>query len=101
MPINPNLPADGIAASKAELRANLLAAKDGVEGDDVTNTGTTPVTITNANLGTDPFDAMDYSFKHNNASAVAVTLGTGVPKKKTVMVTSSALGWSTCKRRIC
>lgn len=88
MPINPNLPADGVAASKADLRANLQAAKDGIEGAAGTSTDSTPITIDQADFG----DSMDFLQVHDSASAVDLTLGTGVPAKNTVHVIQLSSG---------
>lgn len=91
MPIDPTKPADGVAAVKGDLRANLQAAKEGIEGDTDTNTGTS-ATITNTQFGANG-DSQDYLFIHNHATnACDLTLGTGVPVGKSVHVFQADAG---------
>jgi hypothetical protein len=82
MPIDPTKPADGVPASKSELRANLQAALDGIGGGGGSANTNTSITINAASFG----DSMDYFLICTATSAVAVTLAADVPTKKTLHV---------------
>lgn len=88
MPIDPTKPVDGVPAEKADLRASLQAAKDGVEGAHAISTDGTAITIDETDFG----DSMDFLQIHDSSSAVNLTLGTGVATKKTFHVVQKGSG---------
>ena len=75
MPIDPTKPEDGVPADKADLRANLQAAQDGVQGAGQIFTTGSPFTIDDTDFG----DSWDYFFVWNASGDANVTLATGVP----------------------
>lgn len=88
MPINPDLPLDDISAEKQDLRDNLQAAKDGIEGVGGIVTSGSPFTINATSFG----DSMDYWLPWNAATTASVTLATGVAVRKTFHCTRLGAG---------
>lgn len=79
MPIDPTLPLDNVAAQKGDLRANLQAAKDGIEAAVTTNSGTA-ITVNAASFGDHQF----IKILCTGATAITVTLANNVPAGKAV-----------------
>ena len=87
MPIDATKPLDGVAASKADLRANLQAAKTGIEAGVSSNSGTA-ITINAASFG----DRQYLKVLCTAATAIAVTLANDGPVGKSVELVRTAAG---------
>ena len=74
MPIDATKPVDNVDASKADLRANLLAAKDGILTADSANPGTA-IIVSSTNFGDHTF----VRIRCTANSAVTVTLANSAP----------------------
>ena len=89
--IDATKPVDGIPANKAELRANLLAAKTEIEALQVTDenelTGTS-LTVNAALFGA----AASLMVRCTSTSAVTITLAADVPVGKSVHIVQWASG---------
>lgn len=79
MPIDATKPVDGVPAVKADLRANLQAAKDGIEAGISTNSGTA-ITVNAASFG----DRQFIKILCSAATNPTVTLANDVPAGKSV-----------------
>jgi hypothetical protein len=88
MPIDPTKPIDAAPAVKSDLRANLQATKDGIEGAGGASNANTSITINAASFG----DSMDYFLVCTAATTVTVTLAGDVPTKKTLHVLRKGAG---------
>jgi hypothetical protein len=97
--IDPTKPVDGIAASKADLRANLAAAKSEIETLqlqaavlDAANAGTS-ITVNNSAFA----GHMVYRLRCTASSAVTVTLANDVPAGRAVEVVQYGSGLITAQ----
>ena len=88
MPIDVTKPVDGVAAVKADLRANLLAAKTGIDGTGAIQTTGSPFTINSATFG----DSVNHWLPWNAAGTATVTLSTGVAFGRTFHTTRLGAG---------
>lgn len=87
MPIDPTKPADGVAAVKGDLRANLQAAKDGILPTMATSSATA-ITVDAATFG----DAQLVILLCTASGAVTVTGANDVPEGKMLMYARKGTG---------